>query len=102
MDLALDYIGADTPIHLQYDIDALDTSEAPSTGTSVPGGLTLEEGKYISKRVHDTGNLIAMDLVNSLNHPMILSHPPPPQLTILFIYQITGRGESRSRARGCR
>ncbi|MCJ1468355.1 Arginase, catabolizes arginine to ornithine and urea [Pseudocyphellaria aurata] len=63
MDLTLDYIGADSPIHLQYDIDALDPSEASSTGTPVPGGLTLEEGKYISTRVHDTGNMIAMDMV---------------------------------------
>lgn len=71
MDWALDYIGTDSPIHLQYDIDALDSSEAPSTGTSVPGGLTLEEGVYISKRVHDTGNLIAMDLVKSLNNAVV-------------------------------
>ncbi|MCJ1268008.1 Arginase, catabolizes arginine to ornithine and urea [Lobaria immixta] len=63
VDLALDYIGADSPIHLSFDIDALDPSEAPSTGTSVPGGLTLEQGTYIGKRVHETGNLVAMELV---------------------------------------
>lgn len=27
------------------------------------GGLTLREGDYIAERVHETGNLIAMDLV---------------------------------------
>lgn len=73
VDLALDYIGADSPIHLSFDIDALDPSEAPSTGTSVPGGLTLEQGMYIGKRVHDTGNLVAMELVNSLDTSSILS-----------------------------
>ncbi|KAH9283339.1 Arginase-2, mitochondrial [Echinococcus granulosus] len=31
-------------IHLSFDIDGLDPKYAPSTGTPVPGGLSLEEG----------------------------------------------------------
>lgn len=63
MDQALAYIGNDTPIHLSYDIDGLDPTVAPSTGTTVPGGLTLDQGKYIGTRVHETGNLVSLDLV---------------------------------------
>lgn len=62
MDMALEYIG-DAPIHLSFDVDALDPMWAPSTGTPVRGGLTLREGDYICECVHETGLLIAMDLV---------------------------------------
>lgn len=63
MDQTLAYIGNNTPIHLSYDIDGLDPAEAPSTGASVPGGLTVDQGKYIGTRVHETGNLVSLDLV---------------------------------------
>ncbi|KAJ5481732.1 hypothetical protein N7475_000544 [Penicillium sp. IBT 31633x] len=63
VEMALAHIGNDTPIHLSFDVDALDPQWAPSTGTPVRGGLTLREGDYICEAVHETGNLIAMDLV---------------------------------------
>lgn len=64
MELALGHIGNDTPIHLSFDVDALDPQWAPSTGTPVRGGLTLREGDYIAECVHETGSLVAMDLVD--------------------------------------
>ncbi|PHH87157.1 hypothetical protein CDD83_9247 [Cordyceps sp. RAO-2017] len=63
MDMALAHIGADSPIHLSFDVDALDPTWAPSTGTPVRGGLTLREGDFICEFVHQTGQLVAMDLV---------------------------------------
>ncbi|OQV15163.1 Arginase-1 [Hypsibius exemplaris] len=51
------------PLHLSFDIDALDPSDAASTGTPVMGGLTLREGLQIAEFVHKTGRLSAMDLV---------------------------------------
>ena len=63
MEMALGHIGTDTPIHLSFDVDALDPQWAPSTGTPVRGGLTLREGDYIAECVHETGSLVAMDLV---------------------------------------
>ncbi|KAL2211154.1 Ureohydrolase [Sarocladium strictum] len=63
MEMALGHIGTDTPIHLSFDVDALDPMWAPSTGTPVRGGLTLREGDYICECVHETGSLIAVDLV---------------------------------------
>lgn len=63
MDMALGWIGSDTPIHLSFDIDALDPMWAPSTGTAVRGGLTLREGDFIAECVHESGSLIALDLV---------------------------------------
>ncbi|PHH66586.1 hypothetical protein CDD82_1543 [Ophiocordyceps australis] len=63
MEMALAHIGADTPIHLSFDVDALDPLWAPSTGTPVRGGLTLREGDYICEKVNMTGQLVAIDLV---------------------------------------
>jgi arginase len=63
MDMALGHIGADTPIHLSFDVDALDPQWAPSTGTPVRGGLTLREGDFIAECVAATGSLVALDLV---------------------------------------
>jgi arginase len=63
MDMALGWIGGDTPIHLSFDVDALDPMWAPSTGTPVRGGLTLREGDFIAECVHGTGCLVALDLV---------------------------------------
>ncbi|KAL9707684.1 hypothetical protein quinque_011202 [Culex quinquefasciatus] len=50
-------------LHVSYDIDSLDVLEAPSTGTSVRGGLTLREGIYIMEEAYNTGRLAAVDLV---------------------------------------
>lgn len=68
MEMALDYLNDDTsrrdrPIHLSFDVDALDPSVAPSTGTPVRGGLTFREGHYICETVAETGALVAMDIV---------------------------------------
>ena len=63
MDMALEWIGGDTPIHLSFDIDALDPVVAPSTGTAVRRGLTLREGCFIAECVQETGALVSMDLV---------------------------------------
>ncbi|KAE9392007.1 Ureohydrolase [Gymnopus androsaceus JB14] len=54
---------ADLPIHLSFDVDALDPSVAPSTGTPVRGGLTFREGHYICEALWETGLLVALDLM---------------------------------------
>jgi arginase len=51
------------PIHLSFDIDAMDPTIAPGTGTRAPGGLTYREGRYICSRLAETGVLESMDLV---------------------------------------
>ncbi|CAG8292925.1 unnamed protein product [Penicillium olsonii] len=63
MEELFDYIGTSVPVHLSCDIDVLDPEWAPSAGHLVPGGLSLAEGQYIARRVHATGRLAAMDLV---------------------------------------
>ncbi|KIJ44281.1 hypothetical protein M422DRAFT_75327 [Sphaerobolus stellatus SS14] len=65
VDMALDHVNPDRdlPIHLSFDVDALDPSVAPSTGTPVRGGLTFREGHYICEAIYETGLLVAVDLM---------------------------------------
>lgn len=76
----------DCPIHLSFDVDALDPTVAPSTvsfvsciyilnrndmyltnqliqGTPVRGGLTFREGHYICEALAETGLLVAADIM---------------------------------------
>ncbi|RDB21199.1 Arginase [Hypsizygus marmoreus] len=65
VEMALDHVNPnrDLPIHLSFDVDALDPSVAPSTGTPVRGGLTFREGHYICEAIYETGLLVALDLM---------------------------------------
>ncbi|KAG8989299.1 Arginase, catabolizes arginine to ornithine and urea, partial [Tulasnella sp. 427] len=65
MERALNHVcpNRDRPIHLSFDVDALDPTVAPSTGTPVRGGLTFREGHYICEEVYETGCLVALDIM---------------------------------------
>lgn len=81
VEMALDHVNPnrDLPIHLSFDVDALDPSVAPSTGTpvrhflsvsfeiliasQVRGGLSFREGHYICEAISETGLLVALDLM---------------------------------------
>ncbi|NCN04815.1 MAG: arginase [Spirochaetales bacterium] len=49
--------------HLSFDMDSIDPLYAPGTGTPVMGGLTEREVLYLMERVHETGRLVSLDLV---------------------------------------
>jgi len=53
----------DSSIHISFDIDALDPNFAPATGTPVPDGMTLQDGKYICEKLAATGKVVSMDVV---------------------------------------
>ena len=55
-------IGPDTPTYLTFDIDGLDPSVAPGTGTPEPGGLTASQGIEVIRGVWGL-NLVGADLV---------------------------------------
>ncbi len=50
-------------IHLSLDMDALDPTEAPGVGTPVRGGLTYREAHLAMELISDSGQLVAMDVV---------------------------------------
>lgn len=51
-------------VYLSFDIDGLEPSLCPNTGTPVPGGLTTDQVLYLVDRVIENGHeFIGMDLV---------------------------------------
>ncbi|XP_055374915.1 arginase-1 [Condylostylus longicornis] len=63
MDFIIKSIGSNNKIHISFDVDSLDPSISPSTGTSVFGGLNLREIFYILEKLNDTGNVTGFDVV---------------------------------------
>lgn len=51
------------PVYLTFDIDALDASVMPATGTPTPGGLSYGAALEIVRRTCKTGNVVGADLV---------------------------------------
>ncbi len=50
-------------IHVSCDADWVDPGEAPGVGTPVRGGATLREAHLAMEIIHDSGAMLAMDLV---------------------------------------
>ncbi len=62
MDEVREMIGPDAPAYLSFDIDGLDPSVAPGTGTPEPGGLMASQGVEIIRGCFGL-NIIGCDLV---------------------------------------
>ncbi len=62
MEQVREQIGPDVPTYLTFDIDGLDPSVAPGTGTPEPGGLTASQGIEIIRGCFGL-NLVGADLV---------------------------------------
>ncbi len=55
--------GLPDKVYISFDIDGLEPSLCPSTGTPVPGGLSFAEAAYLIKKIADTGRtIIGFDL----------------------------------------
>lgn len=66
MDKALAHLleeDGNRPIHLSWDIDAVDPVHAPATGTAVRGGLTYREAHFVAEAVAKSGALASMEMV---------------------------------------
>lgn len=50
-------------LHVSFDVDFLDPSIAPGTGTKVPGGPTYREAQLCMEMIHDCGLLRSLDVV---------------------------------------
>ncbi len=51
------------PIHVSFDMDAIDPSEAPGTGTPVKGGLSYREAHLVMEMLFDSGQLGSIEMV---------------------------------------
>lgn len=50
-------------LHLSFDLDGVDPTDAPGVGTPVPGGLNLRESHLICEMLAQTGRLVGMEVV---------------------------------------
>lgn len=52
-----------SPLHLSFDIDAVDPEVAPATGLHVPGGISKQDVHDLGEHMARTGRLVSVDLV---------------------------------------
>ena len=50
-------------IHVSFDMDVVDPSEAPGVGTPVPGGITYREAHMAMELVAENGKMVSLDFV---------------------------------------
>ncbi|MDP4031515.1 MAG: arginase [Pseudorhodobacter sp.] len=50
-------------LHVSLDVDFLDPAIAPAVGTTVPGGTTFREAHLVMERLHESGLVTSLDLV---------------------------------------
>lgn len=83
VEMALDAVNPnrDCPVHMLYDIDAIDPSVVAATGTRVEGGLLLREGLFVAEEVAALGLLLLVDIVE-LN-PLLAATPAELHNTVL-------------------
>ncbi len=55
--------GGGRPIHVSFDMDAIDPSEAPGTGTPVKGGLSFREAHLAMEMLYESGQLRSIEMV---------------------------------------
>jgi len=55
--------GGSRPIHVSFDMDAIDPSEAPGTGTPVKGGLSYREAHLVMEMLCESGQLGSIEIV---------------------------------------
>jgi arginase len=51
------------PIHVSFDMDGIDPSEAPGTGTPVKGGLSFREAHLAMEMLYESGHLQSIEMV---------------------------------------
>ncbi|MCP4501613.1 MAG: arginase family protein [Deltaproteobacteria bacterium] len=59
----IDALDEELPVYVSFDIDGVDPSYAPSTGTPVPFGLRPDEVKDLLRAVGEARNVIGADIV---------------------------------------
>jgi arginase len=63
MEEALEGVDERTHLHVSFDVDVLDPSIAPGTGTKVPGGINYREAQLIMEMIADSGCMGSLDIV---------------------------------------
>lgn len=89
MEEALDGVDADTHLHVSFDVDMLDPSIAPGTGTRVPGGVNYREAQLIMEMIADNGRMASLDIVEV--NPALDRRNATAKLTVDLVESLFGK-----------
>jgi arginase len=90
MERALELTGGqDAPLHVSFDMDGIDPSEAPGVGTPVRGGLTYREAHLAMEMVADTGRLGSLEITEI--NPIFDEHNKTAELAVELILSALGK-----------
>lgn len=89
MQEALAIAGANTAgIHVSMDLDWVDPVHAPGVGTPVAGGATYREAHLAMEVIHDSGRLLALDVVEV--NPVLDSQNRTAELAVGLVQSAFG------------
>lgn len=80
---------ADGILHVSLDVDFLDPDIAPGVGTTVPGGTTFREAHLVMEKLHDSGLVSSLDVVE-LN-PFMDERGRTARLLVDLVASLMGR-----------
>ena len=89
MEEALAIAGADGSLHVSFDMDGIDPTEAPGVGTPVRGGLSYREAHLAMEMVADTGKLGSLE-VTEIN-PIFDQRNKTAELAVELILSALGK-----------
>jgi arginase len=85
---ALQDVDENTHLHVSFDLDCLDPSDAPGVGTGVRGGPTYREMQLCMEMIADTGRLASLDVVEI--NPALDVRNRTAELAVEFIASLFG------------
>jgi len=89
MEEALDGIDGNTHLHVSFDVDVLDPSIAPGTGTTVPGGVNYREAQLVMEMIADSGRMGSLDIVE-LN-PLLDNRNETARVSVDLVESLFGK-----------
>jgi arginase len=76
-------------VHLSFDMDAIDPTFCPGTGTAVPGGLSNREALYLMEQVFASGKTCSIDLVEV--NPALDFHNQTAEFAVELLCRALGK-----------
>jgi len=88
------------PVYVTFDIDALDASVMPATGTPTPGGLQYLQALAILRRAAEAGHIVGADLVELAPVPALhaADYTAAALAYKMLSYALSGTGPHNRRA----
>lgn len=81
-------VDGDTHLHVSFDLDCLDPTDAPGVGTGVRGGPTYREMQLCMEMIADSGRLGSLDVVEI--NPALDVRNRTAELAVEFVQSLFG------------